>query len=410
MNKLFNGILKNALVVSPADDLNEIIDIEIKDGVITKIAQNLAGENETGEIDLKNKIIMPGLVEMHCHLREPGFEAKETIETGVESAITGGYTAICPMANTNPVNDNIEILKYIKNKSDKIDVLPICAVTKGLEGNEIVDFKALKENGAIAFSNDGKPLENMHVLQKTLEKAVECDALIISHAEDSSYSPYDNKSEYSAVVRELDIVKQTDARYHFAHISTAESVCLINEAKGEGWNVTCETAPHYFSLTKEDIIDNHARFKMNPPLRSTEDKQTIIDGLLDGTIDVIATDHAPHTFEEKNMSFDKAPMGIVGFETAFSLAYEVFIQKNLMVLPNLVKKMSVNPALILDLEDQGKIKVGMKANLAIFDPEAEWTVEAKNFKTKCKITPFEGRKLKGKIINTIAKGVMYTHN
>lgn len=406
MSDKFNGILKSALVVSPVNDLNEVLDIEIKNGIIAQIGKDLNGENG---IDMSGKIIMPAFVEMHCHLREPGYEEKETIESGVASAIAGGYSAICPMANTKPVNDGVEILKYIKNKQNKIDVLPICAVTKGLCGDELVDFKVLKENGAIGFSNDGRPLEDMKELKEALAKAAQIDALVISHAEDTTYEPQDPKSEYSAVLRELDVVKETDARYHFAHISTKESVELIREAKAEGWNVTCETAPHYFTLSKENIIDNHARFKMNPPLREKDDVQAIIDGLLDGTIDVIATDHAPHTYEEKNMSFEKAPMGIVGFETAFSLAYKAFIETGYMTLLSLVKKFSLNPSVILNLVNHGKIEAGMPANLAIFDPSQEWTVEAKNFKTKCKITPFEGMKLKGKIIGTIARGNKYEH-
>ena len=402
--KKFDGILKNARVVSPENGLDEVFDIEIKDGAVTAIGKDLSGTNI---LDLSGKIVMPAFVEMHCHLREPGFEEKETIETGVNSALAGGYGAICPMANTNPVNDNPETLKYIINADNRIDIFPICAVTKGLSGDEIVDFELLKNAGAIAFSNDGKPLEDMDLLKKALKKAQESDILVISHAEDTKYPPNQNESEFSAVLRELEIVKETDARYHFAHISTAESLGLIREAKEEGWNVTCESAPHYFTLSNADIVDNHARFKMNPPLRSETDKNAVIEGFLDGTIDVIATDHVPHTLEEKNLPFEKAPMGIVGFETAFSLAYECFIRKNLLTMGALVNKFSANPAKILGLKEYGHIEIGQMANLAIFDPELEWTVEAAKFRSKCKISPFEGRKLKGKIVGTIAKGAFY---
>lgn len=402
--KKFDGILKNARVVSPENGIDEIFDIGIKGGIVTAIGKTLAGRRI---IDMSGKIIMPAFVEMHCHLREPGFEEKETVETGLNSAIAGGYAAICPMANTNPVNDNVETLKFIRNASDKIGIFPICAVTKGLSSGEIVNFKLLKEAGAIAFSNDGKPLEDMDLLKKVLLKAKAEDVLIISHAEDTKYAPEQNESEFSAVLRELDAVRETDARYHFAHISTAESLGLIHEAKHEGWNVTCESAPHYFTLSKDDIIDNHARFKMNPPLRSEADKEAVIEGFLDGTIDVVATDHAPHTIEEKNLPFERAPMGIVGFETAFSLAYERFVRTNLLTLSSIVKKFSSNPAKILGLKEFGGIEIGQYANLAIFDPDFEWTVEAAKFRSKCKISPFEGRKLKGKITATIAKGVFY---
>lgn len=411
INEKFSGILKNAFVVSPENDLNNFLDIKIEDGIITKIGPNIQDEGpDFKTLDLKNKIIMPAFVEMHCHLREPGFEEKETIETGTESALAGGYAAICPMANTKPVNDNAQVLKFIKNGSDKIEILPICAVTKGLGGKEIVDFQELKNAGAIAFSNDGRPLEDMTVLKNALQSAAKEDVLIISHSEDFAYSPEDNKSEYSAVLRELEVVKETDAKYHFAHISTAESVGLIREAKEEGWNVTCETAPHYFTLSNKDIVDNQARFKMNPPLRSEDDVKAIIEGVLDGTIDIIATDHAPHTFEEKNLPFEKAPMGITGFETAFSLAYDTFVLSGYLTLSALVKKISSNPAKLLNLENQGRINVGNEgdlANLVIFDPEAEWCVEPQKFKTKCKISPFEGMKLKGKVIGTISKGILY---
>lgn len=402
--KKFDGILKNARVVSPENGIDEIFDIEIKEGIVTAVGKTLAGSRI---IDLSGKLIMPAFVEMHCHLREPGFEEKETVETGVNSAIAGGYAAICPMANTNPVNDNVETLKFIQNASAKIAIFPICAVTKGLSSADFVDFRLLKDAGAIAFSNDGKPLEDMDLLKKVLLKAKEEDVLIISHAEDTKYAPEQNESEFSAVLRELDAVRETDARYHFAHISTAESLGLIHEAKQEGWNVTCESAPHYFTLSKNDIIDNHARFKMNPPLRSDADKEAVIEGFLDGTIDVIATDHAPHTIEEKNLPFEQAPMGIVGFETAFSLAFECFVKTNLLTLNSIVKKFSSNPAKILGLKEFGGIEIGQNANLAIFDPDFEWTVEAAKFRSKCKISPFEGRKLKGKIIATIANGVFY---
>lgn len=401
---MFSGVLKNALIVSPLDDLNEVADILIQDGIVTEIARGLSHENV---IELSDCVVMPGLVEMHCHLREPGFENKETIETGIESAIAGGYTAVCPMANTNPVNDNPDVLKFVKQRSNKIEVHPICAVTKGLTSSDIVDFKTLKAYGAIAFSNDGKPLEDMKLLKEALIQAAAADVLVISHAEDSKYNPLQNESEYSAVLRELEVVKETDARYHFAHISTKESVELIREAKEEGWNVTCETAPHYFTLSKDDIENNHARFKMNPPLRSQEDVQAIIDGLLDGTIDVIATDHAPHTIEEKNMSFERAPMGIVGFETAFSLAYQTFVKSGYMTLLSLVRKISSNPSIILNLENQGHIRCGFRANLTIFDPSVSWVVEAKKFKSKCKISPFEGKNLQGKVVATLANGNYY---
>lgn len=398
-------IFKGAKVISPENDLNGIYDIRTSEGLIMDIAPEIRVKEET--IDLTGKIIVPAFVEMHCHLREPGFEDKETIDTGVESAIAGGYAAICPMANTMPVNDNTEILKYIKNKNGKIGVYPVCAVTKNLTSKELTDFYGLKAFGAIAFSNDGKPIEDMEVLKEALKKAQDKDVLIISHAEDSSKSPYDNGSEYEAVKRELEAVKETDGRLHFAHISTRESLELIAEAKEDGWNVTCETAPHYFTLSKDDIVNNEARFKMNPPLRSKDDVKAVKDGLVEDVIDVIATDHAPHTFTEKTMPFDKAPMGITGFETAFSLAYTKLVKTGYMTLAHLVKKMSVNPAKILNLHNFGHIQQAFPAYFAVIDPDYEWVVDPEKFKTKCKISPYTGMKLQGKVIKTVIKDKIY---
>lgn len=397
-------ILKNAIVVSPENNIKEKLDVRIENGIVSEIAKNIDGLES---IDLTGNILVPAFVEMHCHLREPGYEEKETIETGVESAIAGGYGTICPMANTNPVNDRPVILRYIKNKSKKIHIAPICAVTKNLTSEDFTDFATLKAYGACAFSNDGKPIEKMNVLKAALNKAKDKDVLIISHAEDSTFSPYENASEYNAVKREIDAVKETDGWLHFAHISTKESLSMIKEAKDEGWNITCETAPHYFSLTKNDIENEEARFKMNPPLRSTEDKNAVIEALKNGTIDVIATDHAPHTTDEKTMEFTKAPMGIVGFETAFALGYTNLVLQGHLTLSDLIKKMSVHPSKILNFKDYGTIEVGKPANIAVIDPKIKWTVRAERFKTKCKISPFEGMLLTGKVIKTIIKDTIY---
>lgn len=339
-----------------------------------------------------DKLISSAFVELHCHLREPGFEYKENIETGMKSAMAGGYGIICPMPNTNPVCDNVETLKYIQNRANEIGmikVLPICAMTKGLNSDELVDFETLHKAGAIAFSNDGRPVENMLTFKKILMEAKRLDLLIISHAEDTKYSPFDNRSEYSAVERELRVVEEVGARLHFAHISTKESIELIRAAKKKNLKVTCETAPHYFSLTKDDIINNEARFKMNPPLRSKEDLQAVIEGLQDGTIDAIATDHAPHSLEEKNKPFAQAPFGIVGFETAFALSYTNLVRAGYLTLEQLLEKMVENPARILGVKPFGKIEI---------DLSKEWVVNAADFMTKAKISPFEGKKLYGKII------------
>ena len=338
-----------------------------------------------------NKLITNGFIELHCHLREPGFEYKEDIQSGIASAKAGGYGIICPMPNTKPVCDNLKTLEYILKKANEVGevrVLPVCAMTKGLNSDDLVDFETLKNAGAIAFSNDGRPVENMETFEKVLLQGKKLGLVMMSHAENSAFSPYDNRSEYTAVERELKIVEKVGGQLHFCHISTKESLALIRDAKKKGLNVTCETAPHYFSLSKDDIVNKEARFKMNPPLRSKEDVQAVIEALQDGTIDCIATDHAPHSIEEKTKSFDSAPFGIVGFETAFALSYTNLVKTGKLSLEKLLEKMITNPAKIIRVEPFGRIEIDLDKN---------WVVKAGEFKTKAKITPFEGMCLYGKI-------------
>lgn len=389
-------ILKGARVLSPVDNIDNILDIRIENGFVSEIAPNIAGES----LDFSGKIITPGLVEMHCHLREPGFEYKETIKSGIESAIAGGYTVICPMANTKPVADSEEIIGYELQKANEAGrqiVFPIAAVTKGLDGQSLVDFSALKKAGAIAFSDDGRPLENLNLLKHALLTG----ELIISHAEDSILLT-DPMSEAVCVARELEVLREVGGRLHFAHISTKRALELIRAAKNEGLQVTCETAPHYFTFTRRNVTED-GRFKMNPPLRSQEDLDAVIIALEDGTIDCIATDHAPHSLEEKSLPFERAPFGIVGFETAFGASFEL-VKNGFLTLPQLVEKMSSNPAKILKLENGGRICKGIVANLAIFDIEESYTVCETNFKSKCKISPFEGMRLSAKPLAVVVNG------
>lgn len=383
-------ILKNGRIISPIDNLDEVLDINIEDGIIVDIAKNIP-DNGSENVDLTGKIVMPGLIDMHCHLREPGFEYKETIETGLESALNGGFVAVCPMANTNPVADNVETIKLEIKKAAAIDgvsVFPIAAATKNLDGKQLVDFKVLKQAGAVAFSDDGKPFWNWELFKESLKSG----ELIISHAED----------ETSEVEKEIELLKEVGGRLHFAHISTKVAIDAIRQAKNDGLNVTCETAPHYFTFTNADVTEN-GRFKMNPPLATQEDLQAVIEGLKDGTIDCIATDHAPHSLEEKTRSFADSPFGIVGFETALSASLKL-VHDGHLTMNQLVEKMSTNPAKILNLSNYGAVKIGQLANLTIVDTDTKYTIAANNFKTKCKITPFEGLEFKGKAIAVVANG------
>ena len=328
-------------------------------------------------MEKKFKIIqIPSLIDMHVHFREPGYTYKETIETGIKSAIAGGFSGVCTMPNTNPVCDNPKIIKEIlsKAKKYKFNIYPIAAVTKNLNSEELTDFKELKKAGAIAFSNDGLPILNKDIFLQALKT----EELILSHCE----------NETQEIKWQIEIYKQLfeegfKPRLHFCHISKKESIDLIRNAKKEGCNITAETAPHYFTFTNEDI-DNTGTFKMNPPLGTQEDKRAVMEGLVDGTIDVVATDHAPHSDKEKLMPYFDSPNGITGLETAFSLTYM------LLGLEKTLEKMAYNPRKILKIENKKMIKVAL---------DAEWIVVPKLFKTKCKISPYKGMKLKGKIIN-----------
>ena len=320
---------------------------------------------------------IPSLIDMHVHFREPGFEYKETIETGIKSARAGGFSGVCTMPNTNPVCDNSKVLKEILSKAKKyrFEIYPIAAITKNLDSLELVDFKELKNAGAIGFSNDGLPLLNRNVFLEALKS----EELILSHCEDESKEVDWQIQAFKDAVR-----LGYEPRLHFCHISKKESVDLIRKAKKEGLkNLTAETAPHYFTFTKEDVGVN-GTYKMNPQLGSEMDRRAIMDGLFDGTIDVIATDHAPHSDEEKMKLFREAPNGITGLETAFSLSYE------LLGLDKTLEKMAYNPRRILRIDNKKMIKVAL---------DETWIVVPSQFKTKCKISPYKGMKLKGIIIN-----------
>lgn len=417
-------LLKNAKIINPKTNFEGIADIKIEGDIIKEIAPKLQAKAQEEVIDLTGKIVTAGLIDMHCHLREPGFNAKETIKTGIASAINGGYTAICPMANTNPQVDNATTLTYTISKAkeeSEIGFYPICAVTKGLNSEKTVNVSELLDHGAAAFSDDGKPVENMHLLREALKYINSHNAIIISHSEDSSLANggvinegevatrlglkgIPNITESLAVARELEVVRSVNGRYHFAHISTKRSIELIRQAKKDGLNVTAETAPHYFCLTQEDMIDYDAKYKVNPPLRTKEDLEAVIEGLKDGTIDVIATDHAPHTVHEKQLPIQNAPMGIAGFETALGLTLTYLVHSGKLSLIEALKKLTSEPARILNLETQGSIEVGKKANLTVIDLDKEWVVDASKFKSKCRISPFDKFTLKGKAIMTIING------
>ena len=363
------------------------ITLKIENGKIIQIGNDLS-QNSSEVCDLNQYTIIPGIIDMHCHLREPGFEYKEDINSGIQSALNGGIVGICPMANTNPVNDNIFILNKMIEKADKkIGFFPICAITNNLYGDNLTDFKKLKENGAIAFSDDGMPLLNKELFKNALKTG----ELIISHCE----------NETKEVKWQLEILKEVGGRLHFAHISKKASIDLIRKAKKEGIQVTCETAPHYFTFNNDNLSKDFFKngvYKMNPPIGTKKDMEAVIEGLFDETIDVIATDHAPHSIDEKIKDYTISPNGIVGFETVIGATLSKF---NLELL---VKKMAINPAKILGLNDFNNLKTGSWANLTIIDENIKWKVDQNKFKSKCKISPFNAMEFKGKAVGTIING------
>ena len=414
-------LLKNGTLLDYASKTEEKLDILIEDDKIKEIGKNIK-EKADKEINCEGLYIMPGMIDMHCHLREPGFEHKETIETGAKSAVKGGFTTICPMPNTNPTPDNVETLKWIIEKGKNVglcNILPFASVTKGEKGEELVNFKELLEAGAIGFSDDGMPVENARMIRDAMIEANKIGSFISEHCEEKSVSqgainagPTAEKlgvegvlpeAEEIMAARDIVIAETNNLHTHICHISTKTSVNMIRDAKKRGVKVTCETCPHYYSFTEEEVLNSGTNAKMNPPLRTKKDKEEIIRGLQDGTIDCIITDHAPHSKEEKDKELSKAPNGIIGFETALAATITNLVDKGFISYLDMVRLMSYNPAKILNIK-RGEIKVGVVADITIFDPNAEYIYEEKSIVSKSKNTPWIGKKLKGKVIYTIVSG------
>ena len=366
-------LLKNGRVVDYASKTNEKIDILIEDGVIIKLQKEILAKADN-VIDCTGLVIIPGMIDMHCHLREPGFEYKETIETGSKSAVKGGFTTICPMPNTNPTPDSAFILEKILAEAKRVNlcnILPYGSVSKGEKGEELTDFEELKKAGAVAFSDDGMPVINSRMMRQAIIKANSLGTFVASHCEEKSVADGAinagkiqeelgvkgvlPEAEEIMAAREIVISETNNVRAHICHISTKTSVNMIRDAKKRGVKITCETCPHYFCFTVDEVLTSGTNAKMNPPLRDEKDRQAIIEALKDGTIDAIITDHAPHSEEEKERELSKAPNGIIGFETALPAINTYLIDKNLLTEMDMVKLTSYNPAKLLNL-DKGEIK------------------------------------------------------
>lgn len=422
MNKLF---IKGGRVVDPANGIDGLFDVYCVDGKITEVIppSTIRHPQSDNVIDASGLFVFPGFIDMHTHLREPGYEYKETIRTGTMAAAAGGFTSIACMANTNPVNDNASVTRYILKKAMEegvINVFPVGAVSKGLKGETLAEIGELKDSGCVAISDDGRPVANSGLMRLAMEYARQFNLLLISHCEDTNLAGdgvmnegfvstklglkgIPDAAEDIMVARDIALAELTKGRLHIAHISTKGSVELVRNAKQRGLNITAEAAPHHFTLTDKAVIGYNTNAKMNPPLRTMQDVDAIKRGLKDGTIDAIATDHAPQTFDEKDVEFDKAANGIVGLETALPLCLSL-VSDNVLTLSELVVKLSARPAKLFGLDSKGTLKAGADADIAIVDLNKEWIVNAKELKSKSKNTPFDGWKMKGKAVKTIVAG------
>jgi dihydroorotase len=417
-------LIKGGRVLDPETGIDGLFDIFIEDGTIAKVEKSKASAQNTQHavIDASGKLVTPGLIDIHTHLREPGHEYKETVETGCLAAVHGGFTALCCMPNTEPVNDNQSVTDYILKKANAAGtarVYPVGAISRGLLGESLAEYGDMKAAGVVALSDDGNPVMDSQLMRRALEYAKGFGLLVISHCEDRNLTAkgvmnegvtatrlglagIPNAAETVMVARDIALCELTDAPLHIAHVSAEGSVRLIRDAKTRGLPLTAETAPHYFSLTEEAVMDYDTNAKVHPPLRTAKDRDAVRRGLADGTIDVIASDHAPHSSVEKELEFDAAANGLIGMETSLPLSLRL-VETGLLSLKDLVAKMSTNPARILRLGHVG-LKPGNPADVTIIDLEKNFTVNANTFRSKSRNTPFDGWELKGKAIMTMVGG------
>ncbi|MFC1559663.1 dihydroorotase [Candidatus Margulisiibacteriota bacterium] len=420
-------LIKGGRVLDPSRKTDEELDILVENGKISKVSKSLSSHagGTIEVINAKGKLVIPGLVDMHCHLRDPGNPDEETIYSGTRSAAAGGFTSVACMANTDPVADEPSVIDYIISKAKNegvVNVFPIAAVTRGLSGEELTEMGMLVDVGAVAFSDDGNPVMEALILRKAMEYLKQFNKTMISHCEDRTLSEGGQMNEgYTStsmglkgipaaaesvmVERDIRIFREFGGKgsLHIAHVSTASSVKLIREAKAEGLNITCETCPHYFTLTETEVEGYNTLAKVNPPLRTENDVKEVIKGLKDGTIDVIATDHAPHLVEEKNLEFNHASNGMVGFETALSLVLTELVDTEALTLSKAIAKMTSIPAKILGIP-RGTLAQGSAADITIVDLNRSWAVDISKFYSKGKNSPFGGWKLKGTPIMTVVGG------
>ena len=416
-------LIKNGRVIDPATGVDDTLDILIDRGKIEKIKPKIE-DDSAKTVDASRMVVAPGFIDMHVHLRQPGQEDKETIKTGSLAAAKGGFTSVACMPNTVPVNDSCSVTEYILSEAKRnavVNVLPIAAITRGLAGKEITDMVDLHDAGAIAFSDDGHPIENSLVMRRALEYSRLIDTTIIDHCEDRNLSAggimhegvYSLKlgikaipgsAEEIMVARDIILAKETNAKIHIAHISVKGAVELLKYAKQQGIKITAEVTPHHLFLTDASMESFDTNLKVNPPIRSEQDVEALIDAVKEGWIDVIATDHAPHTVDEKDVELDQAPFGINGLETAVSLFLDKLVNKNILPLEKFIAMISTNPAKILGLDNKGKITPGADADLTILRLNQDIVIDTGRFLSKSRNSPFNGWKLKGTPVMTIVAG------
>lgn len=424
-----NILIQNGRVLDPATNTDEVKSILIKDGIIADVNASKDAEADR-VIDASGCYVMPGLIDLHVHLRDPGQEYKETIQTGTMAAAHGGYTAVCPMPNTTPSTDCPEMIHLVKEKAEKegvIHVLPVGAVTIGQSGKELADIEGMAEAGAVAVSEDGKSVMNTAVYFEGMKRAAKAGIVVMAHCEDKDLVGKGclnegpkakelglpgilNAVEDVIVARDIILAKAAGCRLHLCHCSTEDSVRLVKAAKEQGLKVTAEVCPHHFSMADEEIPGDDANYKMNPPLRSKADVQALKEGLRDGIMDVISTDHAPHHADEKKKSIQDAPFGIVGSETAVALTITHLVNEGYLTPLQMAEKMSYNPAKVIGI-DRGTLMEGKAADVTIIDPKEEYVIDPQTFCSKGHNTPFAGHKVKGRVKYTIVNGrIVYEYH
>jgi dihydroorotase len=415
-------LIKGGKIIDPAQGLGKVADLLIADGRVSEIGNDLSAEGAE-VFDATGLIVSPGFIDLHVHLREPGEEYKETIESGVKAAVAGGFTSVCAMPNTKPVNDNATITRSIIDKARQANlanVFPVGAITRGSLGEELAEMAEMKEAGAIAVSDDGRPVMNAQVMRHAMEYAHDHNLVVADHCQDTCLSAHgvmhegrystllglkgmSGSAEDSQVARDIMLAEVTGARVHIMHISTARAVNLVREAKGKGLPVTCEVTPHHLALTDAQVLGFDTNTKMNPPLRSEEDRLALIEAVADGTIDAIATDHAPHHADEKMLEYDHAPFGVVGLETALGATLEVLYHSSKVSLSRIVETLTIGAARAFSLQ-RGTLQKGAIADLTVFDPDREWIVDPLRFKSKSRNSPFKDRTLRGNVVATFVEG------